>query len=392
MESPSAIRCPPAHGCAVILDTTLREGVQSRLWKLTDGQRMSLARDLVDAGVREVEVGCAGRDALSPRLIRTVQRRGARAFVWTPARADLVRSALQGNPDGICLSIPVSPHQVATKLRTDRQGLLEMLRASLRILEGKFVVLGLEDASRADPDLLEQVALLAGSQGVSRLRIADTLGLLDPAATGRLVSWLARVSSLPVAFHGHDDFGMANANALSALDAGACSVDASLGGFGERAGIAGLEQLAAWLVLRRGERGPDPGRLADLARRTARHCGQILSSTRAVTGGDLFRCGSGLHVHGLQIDNTLYEPFSPESVGVRRTLEFGAQTGRAAIRTLFVSRGIPADSLELDSLVEHVRDTARSRGRALSAREVMALGPRGPLPAPTPPAERTVPH
>jgi len=357
----------------MILDTTLREGVQSRLWKLTDGHRMALARDLAKAGVREIEAGVAGRDPTLPSLVKTIRKAGSRALVWSPTRPDLLREAIRCDPDGICLSVPVSDIHLATRLGLDHAGILGRLDQCLGRLRGHAVVLGLEDASRASPELLERISDLARSHGVSRLRIADTLGLLDPAATTRLVAWLADISCLPIGFHGHDDFGMATANALAALDAGAESVDASLMGWGERAGIASLEQIAAWLVLRRGELGPDPARLAHLARRTARHAGLAIPSTRAIVGSDLFRCGSGLHVDGLNKDARLYEPFDPSLVGGRRTLEYGAQTGKSALRGILDPKRDSMTETVLDRMVEEVRSQARRRGRALSAREVLKL-------------------
>lgn len=365
----------------MILDTTLREGVQSRLWRLTDAQRMALGRDLARAGVREIEAGCVGRDPALASLVRTIRKAGARAMVWSPARPDLVDRARAARPDAVCLSIPVSEIQLRQRLRTDRTSLLSTLETCLVRLEGCDVVLGLEDGSRAANGLLEPIASLARRFGVRRLRIADTLGLLDPSATGRLVRWLGETSGLPIGFHGHDDFGMATANAVAALDAGAESVDASLMGWGERAGITSLETLAAWLVLRRGEIGPDPRRLSHLAHRTAAHAGLAIPQTRAIVGSELFRCGSGLHVDGLRKDPALYEPFDPSRLGMSRKLEYGAQTGKAAVRSLLAPLDHPLDAHHLDRLVESIRTRARQRGKPLTEKEVLTLSRRSPTSA-----------
>lgn len=362
----------------MILDTTLREGVQSRLWRLTDAQRMALGRDLARAGVREIEAGCAGRDAALPSLVATIRKAGARALVWCPTRPDLVEVARATRPDAVCLSVPVSEIQLRRRLRMDRSSLLSTLEACLVRLHGCDVLLGLEDASRAASGLLEEISELAGRYGVRRLRIADTLGLLDPSATGRLVRWLGETSKLPIGFHGHDDFGMATANAVAALDAGAESVDASLMGWGERAGIASLETVAAWLVLRRGELGPDPRRLSELARRTARHARLAVPETRAIVGSELFRCGSGLHVDGLRKDPDLYEPFDPSRLGRTRKLEYGSQTGKAAVRSLLAPLDHPIDAVHLDRLVESIRARARQRGKPLTEKEVLAMSRRCP--------------
>lgn len=362
----------------MILDTTLREGVQSRLWRLSDAQRMSLGRDLARAGIREIEVGCAGRDPALGSLVRTVRKAGARALVWCPARIDLVAVARASDPDGVCLSVPVSEIQLRQRLRMDRSTLLRNLEECLNLLSGCEVVLGLEDASRAAHGLLEQISELARRHQVRRLRFADTLGLLDPSATARAVRWLGDISGLPVGFHGHDDFGMAVANAVAALDAGAESVDASLMGWGERAGITSLETLAAWLVLRRGELGPDPRRLSELAHRTARHARIAIPSNRAIVGSDLFRCGSGLHVDGLQKTPQLYEPFDPSELGMTRRLEYGTQTGKAAVRSLLEPGDHPLDNHHLDRLVESIRTQARLRGKPLTEKEVLTLSRRSP--------------
>lgn len=358
----------------MIVDTTLREGLQAHGVQPPLAVQSELARRLAKAGIGEIEVGCAGRSEHLEALSRTVRRAGSRALVWCPCRPDSVAAAPHG-ADVLCLSLPASDRHLTTRLRIDRETALARLRDTVRLARSRFakVHLGLEDATRSDPDFLVRLAAGAAEAGVARVRLADTLGLLDPASTAGLFRWIRRsVTGLEFSFHGHDDFGMATANALAALDGGAVAADASLLGLGERAGIAATEEMAGWFALRRGETRWKPRELVLAARYLSRRAGVTIPERKALAGARIFRCESGLHVDGIQRDPSLYEPFAPEAVASRRRLDIGAKTGRAALRGALRELGLP-EPPDLERLVGDVRRRSERLGRPLRPSELRRL-------------------
>ena len=179
---------------------------------------------------------------------------------------------------------------------------------------------GAQDASRADPDFLEDLALAVRQAGASRLRLADTVGVWNPMEIGAVFTRLRlRVAGLTLGFHGHNDLGMATANSLAAVAAGASSVDVTVGGLGERAGNAALEQvvMALHLSLKR-PTGIDTTALWDLCRRVSVASGRAIPEHQPISGSAIHSHESGIHIHALLAIGVLTRPTSlPRSVLAR---------------------------------------------------------------------------
>lgn len=356
----------------MILDTTLREGLQRVGVYLDLETRADLAASLVEAGIPELELGVVGRDERLGPLLRATHARGdARLWVWARLREADVEQAAALGATHVALCAPASPRHRELRLGQDRtaaHAALHAVVARARAL-GLSVSVGLEDASRTSPEELLDCARTARDAGAARVRLADTVGVLSPAEVSTLVQRL-RTTGLEVGFHGHDDFGMANANALAALEAGAAAVDTSLLGAGERAGIAATEQLGTWLALRRG--APfDPSLLARAARCFAASARQPIAPHAPVVGERLFACETGLHVAAIARDPSLYEPFDPSLVGTRRELLVGGKSGIAAIRLALEAED---PTLEVTSeLVRQVRHEAERLGRPLEPGEIARI-------------------
>ncbi|MDF1614100.1 LeuA family protein [Desulfurivibrio dismutans] len=342
-----------------LIDSTLREGLQGVRVELSPAQQLVVATGLVKLGIEELEVGPVGLTQaaggepvdplalLIPRLRREAEVR--RLAVWCRCvPADIERS-LALAPDVLSLSIPVSPLQMASKLGQPATAVLNLVEAALTRARGLVpcLALGLEDATRAEPDFLRQMVELAVSHGVDRLRLADTVGIAAPGEIAELVERVrgyvaagraargrpagcATGKPISIGVHTHNDFGLASANAIAALEAGADWADVSLLGLGERAGLARLEEVAAYLALRR-DHPYRLERLPEMARQLAGFCGREIPPWRPVVGRDVFSCETGLHLAAMQVDPASYEPFAPELVGRRRTLLYGIKAGRRAI-------------------------------------------------------------
>ena len=358
----------------MILDSTLREGMQRYGLQLGLEDRWRLLAGLAQAGIPEAEIGVCGRDPSVAILAERTRAAGLpiRISVWCPLRIASLEHAARIRPDSVNLSIPTSEAHVRERLHLDQKGLERMVAAFVSLAAEKgfdHLSLGFEDASRTEPAALQRLAGLAQDLGVRRLRLADTVGILDPAATASLVRKLRKCCQLEIGFHGHNDFGMATANALSALDAGASWADATLLGVGERSGIAATEELAAFLHFRRGAE-LDPGRVAELAREFIRAGALRVAPWKPIVGEALFHAESGMHVQGLLINPALYEPFDPSGVGAVRKLSLGRQSGRAAVRQHFSSLGTPLRPEEEGAVVSRIRAEAERLGRPLELGEV----------------------
>jgi len=357
----------------VILDTTLREGLQRVGAYLEPRQRRTLAEELVAAGIPELEIGVVGRDGFLPSLLAGLQSRhpDRRFWVWSRLRQSDVEEAHQMGARHIALCAPVSVEHLELRMGWTEKELHDKIRrlVSMAVHLGMEVSVGLEDASRATAEGILAAARAAIEAGALRVRLADTVGVLSPAETTDRILSLVSLGG-QAGFHGHDDFGLATANALAALEAGASAVDTSLLGWGERAGIASTERLGAFLSVRRGWE-LDLERLCRAARDLAVRCGVEIPANTPVLGSAIFRSETGLHVSALAEHPALYEPYDPELVGAHRELSLGGKSGAEAVAKVLAAmdpRVLPAPGL-----VTRIRRVAERLGRPLDAHELMKL-------------------
>ena len=361
----------------MIIDATLREGAQLYGAYLDLTTRLDLAKGLLDLGVEEIELGWVGQEGLE-ELVRALGiHRGRSVFsVWCPCRAEDVRAAAALGVERINIGLPVSDAHMRTRLGVNRTQALEMAGLGVNLarqLSTAEISLGLEDLSRADWSFALETAQTAVRRGATRIRLADSVGRLSPGETAEMVGFFRENLPCALAAHCHNDYGMATANAVAALDAGADYADASLMGMGERAGIAATEELAAYLTLERGSRAYGLGGLRELCDKAARAAGLPLGRTKPVVGQDIFACETGLHVQGLRLDPRTFEPFAPEALGAARKLGLGAKSGRAAVRSALEERGMSWPEALVAALTRTVRLCAGELGRPLSEGEFNEL-------------------
>jgi homocitrate synthase NifV len=329
-----------------IIDSTLRDGEQAPGVSFDRRSKLSIAEKLDQAGIDELEVGTPAMGPGVREDIRSISALdlGCALSVWCRAHPDDLAAAVQCNVSGIHFSLPVSPVQLAALGKTPSWASTQMRRlvAKARHYFDR-VSVGALDATRADRAFLLQFARQVRRAGAYRLRIADTVGIGRPGTVAKLVSDLkATVPGLAYEFHGHNDLGMATANALTALEAGAEAVSVTVNGLGERAGNTALEQLS--MVLRGHADflcAVDTTKLLSLSRLVSRAAGQPVSPTAPVVGDRVFTHESGIHCHAMFNENSTYEPFAPQSVGrAGRRFVLGAHSGTSAIRRLLHQAGI----------------------------------------------------
>jgi len=360
----------------VIQDVTLREGLQAADVAFSPDDKKEFARRLAVAGFRRVQAGYAGSDdATVAALKQAVPALELSVLVvaWRPDWEEAARSAAAAGADVLMLLLRIAPRQLeAIGFSTDRA--LERIDAAVRHMAKLAPVVSFDPSfvTLADPGFLRQAYTTAAAAGAADHGIADSTGVATPERMAELVTTVRDITGGTVGVHCHNDFGLALANTLSAIAAGASLADASFLGLGERAGNCATEELAVALELLR--HSPTGVRLEDLTG-IASFVSEVsrvpIPASKAVVGADAFSQKLDMHVAMTRRDPTLLEPFPPERVGNRRHLRLGLGTGPLAVQTKLEELGLPSVSdAEAITLAAWINDTARSRHAAVSDGEL----------------------
>ncbi len=230
-----------------LVDTTLRDGEQTAGVAFSFNDKLRILNAMEETGIRWIEAGIPAMGEEEQFLLREMLARkgNTNLIAWNRAVTEDVMASLDCGFSFIHISVPISDINIRYKLNKDRDWVFSRLENMLKLIHsyGASILIGAEDASRADQDYFLKIADLGYRYGAIRIRYADTVGCLNPFTVKKNLDYLVKRCPLPIEFHGHNDFGLAAANSLAAYRSGVAFVSATVTGIGERAGNACLEEL-----------------------------------------------------------------------------------------------------------------------------------------------------
>ena len=361
----------------LIFDTTLRDGEESPGATMTPADRLRVAELLAEARVDCIEAGFPAASAITARSVAEIAKRVRSTRIAAVARCtytdiEAAGAALEGAAaPRIHVVVATSDLHLTKKLRITREAALERVTASVRFAR-RFtddIEFSAEDASRSDIDFVADTFSAAIKAGAKTVSFHDTVGYATPedmtAAINRIRERTEGIENAVISVHTHNDLGLATANALAAVKAGARQVECTINGIGERAGNCALEEIVAAFYVRQDVLPYTSGvalqKLAQLSATVAKATRMAVQKNKAIVGANAFAHESGIHQDGILKDRRTYEILDAAIVGATTLLTISRNSGRHAIVTRAREIGCPIDESEEKAFAAAVIDFSQTR-------------------------------
>lgn len=345
-----------------VFDTTLRDGEQTPGVSLTPAEKVEIAKALDRLGVDVIEAGFPITSKGEQEAVRSVARAGLRAEVCGLARADKadIDTAIGCGITGIHVFLASSDIHLQHKLHITREQMVRQAAEAVRYAKsfGVKVEFSAEDATRTDLEFFKQVVRAVSDAGMDRFDIPDTVGIATPQRITEYVKAARSVSDVMISMHCHNDYGLAVANSLAGVLAGADQAHLTVNGIGERSGNTSLEEFVMGCHNLYGWRTKiDYSLLYETSRKVAALTGVVIQPNKAIVGDNAFGHESGIHTHGILNDPSTYEPFDPSMVGRTRWLQAGKHAGRHGVAAQLRAMGLKPKEESLRLIVDKVKET-----------------------------------
>ncbi|HSV42176.1 MAG TPA: homoaconitate hydratase, partial [Methanomassiliicoccales archaeon] len=295
---------------------------------------------------------------------------------WNRANKEDIAHSIDCDVDSVAISMSSSDIHIQHKLMKSREWVLEKITEAIEYAKahGLYISCNAEDASRADIDFLITFAKTAKEAGANRFRYCDTIGMQDPRRTYDDIKKIIEEAKIDIEMHTHNDFGMATANAIAGIQAGARFASTTVLGIGERTGNSPLEEIAmvAKHILKM-DVNFDTHRFREVCEYVGRAAGRTIPGWKPIVGENCFAHEAGIHTDGVIKYLSNYEPYSPEEVGLQRKIVIGKHSGRHTIKSMLAKHGIDIDEETAGALLENVRANSVALKRSITEVELVYM-------------------
>lgn len=345
-----------------ILDSTLREGEQAPGVSFTRGQRLQLAWMLDRFGVDMIEISPIVTK-VHEEVCKTLVHEGLRAEIVAHVRAlpQDIDVAIKCDAKWIAMYLSVSELHMNYKLKINRQQIVDRAITAIEYAKkhGLKLRFTTEDASRTDPEFLKTVCSEIVNAGADRVSVTDTVGILDPRGMYNLVKMIHETVAVPLDVHCHNDLGLALANALAGVEAGADQIHVTVNGLGERTGLPSLAETVMVLLAKGAKLKVRVDMLHELSQLVASYTGLPVPDTAPIVGRNAFRHKSGTHIAAILANPATYELFPPKVVGNMRRIIFGEASGKNAVTYMLQTLGLTISKQEAQKVARRLKGLRR---------------------------------
>ncbi|MEM3062689.1 MAG: 2-isopropylmalate synthase [Nitrososphaerota archaeon] len=344
-----------------IFDTTLRDGEQTPGVSLTPEEKLIIAKQLDKLGVDVIEAGFPATSKGEIEAIKLIANENLKAEICALSRTTKsdIDSVIDCNIKSIHLFIATSDIHLKYKLEMTREQVLEKAIEAIDYSKahGLTIEFSAEDATRTNIDFLKKFYETVCKAGADRINVPDTVGIMTPKKFYDLILELKKVTDKPISVHCHNDFGMAVANSLAGIEAGATQIHVTINGLGERAGNAALEEIVANLEILYGYKTNIKTNLIyETSKLVSQLTGIYVQPNKAIVGENAFAHESGIHTHGVIKNPLTYEPIPPEFVGASRRIIVGKHAGSHGLKESLKNIGFDVSDEQLSEILKRVKD------------------------------------
>ncbi|MCJ7721046.1 2-isopropylmalate synthase, partial [Candidatus Bathyarchaeota archaeon] len=356
----------------IVHDSTLREGEQTPGVIFSIEDKLKIAKKLDEVGVPQIEAGFPAASEKQRKCVDALVdlNLDAQLSAFARAKKEDIDAVADSGADGIVMSLSISPYHRKYKFKDmSKETYLEKLVEHISYAEsyGLFVIYSAEDTTREnDIDFLKKAYKTAEEAGADRARVVDTLGCASPNGMAYLVKEIRKEIDIPIEVHCHNDLGLALANSLASVEAGASTVSTSVNGLGERAGIAMTEEIIPALHILYGASSFEMSQLTSLANLVQEISGISMPPHKPLTGNNVNAHSSGIHQHGVLVNPTTYEFYPPRMMGQKRKIYIDELGGRHGIIYVAKELGLEISEETAKKVLERIKTAFSCEGRRSS--------------------------